>query len=211
MSRIRIPGARDVRATLDGPDDADACVVACPPHLQFGGSRSDSRLRAVGDGLADQGVATLRFDYGPWDEGRGERADAGATLDWVSGRYERVGLFGYSFGGAVALVVAADRGDIAALSALAPASRLEDGSDACEAVATVTCPTLVVCGERDDTVDCRAVADRARTAGHTVESVPADHHFAGRTDRVADIVAAFFVERLADRGANPGGVGEPDR
>lgn len=196
MSRTQIPTSRDVRATLDGPADADACVVACPPHPRYGGRRSDSRLRAVGDALAERGVATLRFDYGPWDGGRGERADAGATLDWAGERYDRVGLFGYSFGGAVALVVAADREDVDALAVLAPASRLDDGSDACEAVAAVPRPTLVVCGERDETVDCAAVADRARTAGHTVESLPSDHHFVGRRSAVGERVADFLSLHL---------------
>ena len=203
MSRIRLPAARDVRATLDGPDDAAACVVACPPHPQHGGSRSDRRLRAVGDALAERGVATFRFDYGAWDEGRGERTDAVSALDWAGERYERVGLFGYSFGGAVALVAAAGRDDVDAVAALAPASGLEDGSDACEAVSRVSCPTLVVCGDRDDTVDCASVAEHARASGHTVETVPSDHHFVGQRERVAGLVATFFLDHLAAAGTGP--------
>jgi alpha/beta superfamily hydrolase len=204
---IFVPGAREVRGTLDAQDEgADSCVVACPPHPRHGGSRSDSRLRAVADALAERGVATLRFDYGPWDEGRGERTDAGSALDWAGERYGRVGLFGYSFGGAVALVVAAGRDDVGAVAALAPAAGLEDGSDASEAVSGLSCPALVVCGERDDTVDCAAVADRARASGHAVETLPADHHFAGQTHRVADAVAPFLVCHLSDRGNAPGRV-----
>ena len=129
--RVRVPGPREVEATLDSPAEEttthDACVVACPPHPQMGGKRTDARLTALGEYLAERGVACLRFDYGPWDEGTGERADAGNALDWAAERYGSVGLFGYSFGSAVALLVASERADVRCVSALAPAPGLPDG------------------------------------------------------------------------------------
>jgi len=213
--RLRLPCPREVSATLDvpadpGPVDADdgrpgpsACVVACPPHPQHGGSRSDARLRAVADALVERGVACLRFDYGPWDEGRGERRDAACALDWASERYDRVGLFGYSFGGAVALGVAADRvdsdgGALDTVAVLAPARELPDGSDAATAVGVVAVPTLVVYGERDHTVDWRPVVETARAAGHAAEGIAADHHFVGQRRRVAETVAPFLAGHLTD-------------
>ena len=197
MSRVPLPGGRDVSATLDAPDGgAVACVVACPPHPKHGGRRSDRRLRAVANGLVDRGVACLRFDYGPWDGGRGERRDAGNALEWASDRYECVGLFGYSFGGAVALWVAADRTDIGAATALAPAPPLSDEGDAVSALDRVDAPMLVVSGERDDAVDWRPVVERARELGHRVESLPADHRFIGRSDDVANAVVPFLVDHL---------------
>jgi len=219
--RLRLPCSRTVRASLDGPEvvsgsDADpasgteseptACVVACPPHPQHGGSRSDPRLRAVADALTEHGVACLRFDYGPWDEGRGERRDAACALDWASERYERVRLFGYSFGGAVALRAAIERdGDdntgqtLDRVAVLAPASTLPDGSDAAAAVGGVTVPTLVVSGERDDTVDWRPVVETAGAAGHAVEAFTADHYFVGQHQQVAATVAPFLAGQPTDR------------
>lgn len=120
---VLIPGGRDVRATLDtaasdGGGDAtgngsraDAVVVACPPHPQQRGHRGDERLTAVSNALTDRGIDCLRFDYGDWDEGYGESTDADNTVGWAVERYERVGLFGFSFGGTVALVTAASRPD----------------------------------------------------------------------------------------------------
>ncbi|MFB6303693.1 MAG: alpha/beta hydrolase, partial [Haloferacaceae archaeon] len=64
---VLVPGGRDVRATLDRTGDADAAVVACPPHPQHGGHRGDERLVAVAERLTDAGVDCLRIDYGPWD------------------------------------------------------------------------------------------------------------------------------------------------
>jgi alpha/beta superfamily hydrolase len=193
---FRVPGPRDVRATV-ADADADVAVVACPPHPQMGGDRHDSRLRAVSDALGDRSIGCLRFDYGPWDEGRAEVTDARNALAWARENFKMVGLFGYSFGGAVALRAAADESDDgrppAAVSLLAPASTLA-GESTADAVDAIACPVQVLYGERDDTVDSVPVAERARDRGHTVETLPADHFFAGQQKRVAEAVATFFAE-----------------
>lgn len=199
--RCRIPGSRDVRATLDTPGttaDSDTLVVACPPHPQHGGDRQDARLRAVSDALGARGVACLRFDYGPWDEGRGEQTDAERALVWAGERFDTVGLFGYSFGGAVALSAASEVAEADApnaLSLLAPAGTLA-GADVAEAVDALACPLQVVAGERDETVDSSAIVERAHQRGNAVELVDADHFFVGQRQRVGTLVADFFGAHL---------------
>ena len=206
MDAVLIPGGRDVRGTLDaagatGADAADAVVVACPPHPQYGGSRSDSRLRAVSDALGARGVDCLRFDYGEWDEGDGERADARNAVMWARDRYERVGAFGYSFGGAIAILAAAGRADLTAVSALAPAARLAGGLDAAEAVADVSAPLQVVYGARDDTADWEPVVAAARDAGGEVVELSADHHFVGQSAKAGETAGEFLAGHLVgDRG-----------
>ncbi|MBX0348526.1 alpha/beta hydrolase [Haloarcula pellucida] len=193
---VHVPGGRRVVATLDSPE-TDRAVVACPPHPRYGGSRSDQRLRAVSDALGPD-VACLRFDYGPWDGGRGERVDAENALAWASERYDAVGLFGYSFGADVALRAAAEVSEDdapAALSVLAPPAALSNGA-AVDALDAIDCPVQVVYGDRDDTVDWRPVVERARELGHAVESVAADHHFVGQAEDVADVVATFLRAHL---------------
>jgi len=206
---ILVPGARDVRGSLDTPDEStgaagtdhpDACVVACPPHPQLGGSRSDKRLTAVADGLKTAGIACLRFDYGSWDEGRGELQDTTAALDWARNRYESVACFGYSFGGCLALAAAADAPDLSAVSALAPAAQIGDAADAVAAVERIGCPEQTVYGERDDTVEWQSVVERARDRGFSVTGVAADHHFVGQTDRVAPLVVSFLSDHVASAG-----------
>jgi len=203
--RVRVPGGRDVRASLDRPEaETDAAVVACPPHPGMGGDRRDRRLRGVSDALLARGVACLRIDYGPWDEGRGERNDARNALEWARERYGRVGLFGYSFGAAVSLLVAADESEAgrapAAVAVLAPPAALGAESDAEPtpgAVDSIACPLQVVYGERDDTVDWEPVVERARERGATIHEVSADHHFVGQHEKVADVVGEFLAGRLA--------------
>jgi alpha/beta superfamily hydrolase len=177
---VIVPSDRDVRGTLDTPDRSD-CVVACPPHPEYGGSRSNPLLRAVSD-IVD--CACLRFDYGAFDDGEGELRDTRAALAWAWDRYDDVSLFGYSFGGCLALVAAAresrDGRSPAAVGALAPAARLTDAVDAVAAVPDIDCPVGVVYGERDATVDAIAVADRVRESGGRVTAVSADHFFVGK-------------------------------
>ena len=194
---VLVPGARDVRATLSSPDDeATVCVVACPPHPQYGGSRSDARLRAVADALADRGIACLRFDYGPWDEGEGERTDCANAVAWARERYDGVGLFGYSFGAGVALSVAGGlaTGDepLCAVSVLAPPAR-SGGEDVAAAVDGIEAPLLVLHGERDDTVDWEPVVAAARKRGAEVVALPGDHFFAGLVERIGEAVGTFVT------------------
>ena len=196
--RVLVPGGRDVRATLDSPA-ADACVVACPPHPQMGGKRTDRRLQAVSDVLAPE-MSTLRFDYGAWDEGYGEVADARNALGWARDRYDTVGLFGYSFGGCVALLAAAAESDEdvppAAVAALAPASRLADDLDATARLTVIDVPGYVCYGERDTTADWGPVVEQARARDWTVESLSADHHFVGQTEQVGESCGGFLRSAL---------------
>ena len=193
---VLVGGPRDVRATLDG-DERDACVVACPPHPQHRGSRSDERLRAVSDALSARGIDCLRIDYGPWAEGAGEVRDAEQAVDHCVEAlgYDRVALFGYSFGGAVALL-AATAVDVAAVSTLAPARRLSDDLDAVAAVASLSVPLQVVFGGRDSTVDCGPVVDAVRSRGGDVVELPADHFFVGQAGKVGARVAPFLADAL---------------
>ncbi|OVE83960.1 CocE/NonD family hydrolase [Natronolimnobius baerhuensis] len=208
MSDVLVPGARDVRGTLDGPDDADTLVVACPPHPQQRGSRSDTRLVAVSDALTEAGIACLRFDYGPWDEGYGERTDVQNAIRWAADRYDRVGLCGYSFGATLAILAAADADPpVTAVSAIAPTARLAADLDACAALSALECPLQIVYGERDTTVEWEPLVDHLQ--GRTPESdgdktrqpvdlvsLAADHFFVSQQQQVADAVSDFLVSRL---------------
>jgi len=195
---VVVPGARDVRATLDSPDEeTDAVVVACPPHPEFGGSRTDRRLVALGEYLGEHGVACLRFDYGDWDEGYGEREDARNAVRWARERYGRVGLFGFSFGGGVATLAAATLDPQPdAVGLLAPASQLTEDLDAAAALADVDAPLVVLYGTRDDTAGWEPLVEAAREQDLTVVEFSADHFFVGQEEKVAAEVGEFLADRL---------------
>jgi alpha/beta superfamily hydrolase len=202
---VLVPGGRDVRGTLDTPDgEARACVVACPPHPQYGGKRTDARLRALSDAVVAEGVACLRFDYGDWDEGRGERTDVRQACRWARERFgeDRVGLFGYSFGGAVALLGAAADGEdgrpLQAVVALAPGAGITGGVDrpVDEALADLAAPVRIVYGSRDTTANWEPVVERARELGLDTVGMSADHHLVGQADKAAGHASEFLLAHL---------------
>jgi hypothetical protein len=223
---VLIPGGRDVRGSLDpasesegkrangsaGPDSSDesaatraesptnraeSVVVACPPHPQHRGHRGDGRLVVVSEALTSAGVDCLRFDYGDWDEGRGELTDTRQALRWADSRYERVGLFGFSFGASLALLAAGSSEvavEVSAVSALAPTARLGPELDVVQALDGVDCPAQVVVGERDTTVEWEPVAERAREVGFEVRELSGDHFFVGQSARVGSVVSEFLLD-----------------
>ena len=213
---VLVPGARDVRATLDTANErasADAVVVACPPHPQHGGTRSDSRLTAVSAALGEREIDCLRFDYGPWDEGRGECRDVRNACRWAIERYDSVGLFGYSFGATMALLAAGDATAEdapevpSAVSALAPDSGgfgsdrtpnadRDDDRDAVRALDSIPSPTQVIYGERDTTVTWEPIVSYARERDLAVEALSADHFFVGQSRKAAARVASFLGSAL---------------
>ncbi|WP_232686326.1 alpha/beta hydrolase [Halobacterium zhouii] len=192
---VLVPGARRVEATLDEPDSgSQSCVVMCPPHPQYRGNRADDRLEAVSEYLVSKGIAALRFDYGDWDEGLGEREDARNALRWADEEYATVGIFGFSFGGSVAALAAATTEiGLCAVSLLAPTAELPAGLNAADALADVDAPLQVVYATRDDTADWEPVVEAARDIDCEVVELSADHFFVGQLDTVAETVGPFLV------------------
>jgi uncharacterized protein len=196
MTDILIPGGRAVRAVLDEPEtDPIGIVVACPPHPQHGGSRTDQRLLAVSEALCGVGIACLRFDYGAWDEGYGEREDVRNAIRWADDEYDDrpVGVFGYSFGASQALLAAATIDQpVGGVVALAPTATLGEDLDAVAALSALESPVRLLYGERDTTVDWEPLTERAGDRCDDVVSLPADHFFLGTREEIARSTADFF-------------------
>ncbi len=215
MSDVLVPGGRDVRGTLeepafDGEEDRngpDAIVVACPPHPQQGGSRSDQRLVAVSQALLEGGIACLRFDYGPWDDGDGECEDVRNAIRWANERYDRVGVFGYSFGATLALLASAGDSaegavsvDVDAVAALAPTVRLADDLDALDALEGAELPVFVLYGERDTTVEWEPIVEETTERGDESVGFSSDHFFLGKHDDIGSAVRTFFERAVVASG-----------
>lgn len=193
---VLVPGRRDVRATLDRPKSPTTSgIVACPPHPEHGGHRADGRLTAISDALTERGLACLRFDYGPWTGGSGEQSDAAQAIEWLQAQYESVGLFGYSFGAAIAITVAPNQ-PVSAVSVLAPPAQVGDVTDIAQSLATIRHPVQVVYGSRDTTVEWTPVVEQARKMDATVVEVAGDHFFVGQFQVIAEPIAEFFTQQL---------------
>ena len=137
--RVRIPVGED--DSLDGfylAGRSDATVI-----LFAGYARDHRRVWRYGRFLNERGLHVVTVDFRsargsarkPTTLGHWELRDARATLEWVRQhpvlRSHRVALFGESLGGSVALALAAERPDVAAVVADCPFASadaaIEDG------------------------------------------------------------------------------------
>jgi fermentation-respiration switch protein FrsA (DUF1100 family) len=126
LTREDVTLANEIAAWLYRPEGASACVV-----MAHGLSAvRDMRLPAYAERFAAAGLAALLFDYRYFGASGGEPrqvVDIGAQLeDWRTAiayarrNFERVGLFGSSFGGGLVLELCAKEDAIAAAVAQCP-------------------------------------------------------------------------------------------
>jgi fermentation-respiration switch protein FrsA (DUF1100 family) len=131
--RIPVPAGGELAASFDAPPGATACVVM---GHGFGLPRqagTDPLAAALGAG----GLASLRFDYRHINEGSGaeprqlisapvQREDWRAALAWARDRpgIDRIGAWGYSFGGARLIEMTAEGNGIAAAATRCPNSNV---------------------------------------------------------------------------------------
>jgi alpha/beta superfamily hydrolase len=90
-------------------------ALVCHPHPLGGGTMHNKVVFRAAAGLLDAGLTTLRFNFrsvgastGMHDDGRGEKEDVQAALDYLSENYkgEEITLAGFSFGSRVGIEAA---------------------------------------------------------------------------------------------------------
>lgn len=192
-------GRRDIEGDLDSAGDSVGVVVACPPHPAFGGSRTDRRLGAVSEGLVEVGIDCLRFDYGQWDGGPGERDDTVDAISWGIEHYDHVGVFGYSFGGSMAILAGSITGvSLAGVSVLAPSVQIahETDLDVMAAFRSLPCDVQILYGGRDETAEWRPIVEAAKQRGCEVVEMSADHFFVGQNKAITEVVVPFFNRHI---------------
>jgi len=145
-------------------------------------------------GLVRAGCAVLRFNFrgvgrsgGEFDQGRGERDDFRAAVDYIASRYPGVEVWaaGASFGAYVALTAGADDDRVCALIAIAPPVDRYDFS----AVKRSTKPKFIVHGEEDELIPVKVVREFYAQLPEPKELVTIDranHLFDGQATEVGD-------------------------
>jgi len=179
-------------------------VVICHPHPLYGGDMHNNVVVALARAITERGIAVLRFNFrgaggseGSFGGGAGERADARAALTFLRQRPEvdpeRMGIAGYSFGAAVALL-AADA-DLKAVVAVSTPTIARDLAEI-----RLTCPVLLVVGENDEVAPPTRLAGLDAYIGPRAEMIMipgADHFWSGDEAELATMVADFFARMLA--------------
>lgn len=193
---IRGP-AGQLEIVVDSPAGQPAGIaLVAHPHPLYGGTLENKVVYTLARAFVELGCVAVRPNFrgvgdseGTHDAGVGEVDDLDAALAWAQASFGNlpVHLAGYSFGSAVQTQLAERlrlRG--------APVARLVLVGTAVtmgRAHSPVPKGTLVIHGERDDTIPLAAVLDWARPQELPVVVIPsADHFFHSRLATLRHLV-----------------------
>jgi uncharacterized protein len=175
---------------------ARGMAIVAHPHPLFGGSLDNKVVQTLARSLAELGYVAWRPNFrgvgaseGRHDEGRGEVADLAAVLAHAragASSADAVVLAGFSFGAAMQTLLAEQL-----RAAGRPVARMVLVGIAVNHFTLPAVPpdSLLIHGERDETVPLAAVLDWARPHELPVIVLPgADHFFHGRLHLLRTIV-----------------------
>jgi alpha/beta superfamily hydrolase len=137
--------------------DSDRLAVVAHPHPAHGGTMHNKVVYRAAQALNQARVATLRFNFrgvglseGAYDEGRGERDDLRAVLDYAGQRYavRQLIVGGFSFGAWVGLDVGCRDPRVGALVGIGTPLRILRGG-ALDGLSSCAKPKLFVQGTQD--------------------------------------------------------------
>lgn len=222
VERIQFPAGQHL---LEGElaYDEGACspiggAVLAGSHPLLGGNMHNNVVRGLGDGLAERGLATLRFNYRGVGRSQGcpvdvaqhmaefwETSHVPGEMDlWrdvqgaadflypIVGPGKRLTLIGYSFGCALLPSLCLSEPP-AALVLIAPPLDKHDYSEFTKA----KCPLLVIASDNDFTCNPERLREWFATLPPQKELIQApmdNHFFRGHEAWLADIVFAFLQE-----------------
>ena len=174
------------------------------PHPLFGGTMHNKVVFRAASALSDAGLVVLRINFrgvgqstGEHDEGRGEREDARAGLDYLAENYpaQKITLCGFSFGARVGLEVGMTDDRVTRLISIGtPVDKYDFGHlRFCEK------PILFLHGTEDEhgNVDkLEKLAEQVRNAESVIVS-GADHFFSKQLDAVDETIRQWAEEVTA--------------
>ncbi len=213
--RLGLAGeAGNIEVAVSAVAEPNGIAVIAHPHPLFSGSMDNKVVTTLMRAFNECGVTVWRFNFrgvgkseGVHDDGPGEVRDAiqvisAATTDWPA-----LPLFiaGFSFGGAVMLRAQMDVASQEQLpntatrpmhcALVAPAMWQRFGG---ETPPNVALSSLIVHGDKDDTVALEEVMNWARPQGLPVTVIPdGEHFFHGRLNVLKDITSNWCRGRLA--------------
>src|SRR5277367_4209020 len=150
--------AGELEALLNaGAADAPYAALVCHPHPLGGGTMHNKVVYHAMKALGSFGFPVLRFNFrgtglsaGEHDEGRGERDDVRAAIDWLDREFHLPILFaGFSFGANVGLRACCEDQRVKGLVALGTPVHAEGRDYHYEFLSRCGVPKLFVSGDRD--------------------------------------------------------------
>jgi alpha/beta superfamily hydrolase len=168
------PAGRIECAVDSPPGNARGRALIAHPHPQFGGTLDNKVVQTLARALVELGYESWRPNFrgvgeseGSYDAGRGEVDDLDAVLAHLNS--ETFALAGFSFGAVMQAKLARRKTPERMVLVGVAVANFE--------VPPVPAGTLVIHGERDETVPLAAVLDWARPQELPVVLVPGADHF----------------------------------
>jgi alpha/beta superfamily hydrolase len=198
------PAGRLELALDEAGGNVAAVAVICHPHPLQQGTMQNKVVTTLARTFANLGAVAIRFDFrgvgdseGSHADGVGERDDAAAVVAYGRERWPGLPLYlgGFSFGGAVALAIAASVAPRGLVTVAPPVARLGPG------FVPPDCPWLLVHGSADDVVPAGPVVEWAAALAappRIVQLAGVGHFFHGHLNALSAAVTDFFA---ADFGA----------
>ncbi|MEA3192668.1 MAG: uncharacterized protein QOD26_1001 [Betaproteobacteria bacterium] len=175
-----------IECAVDAPEgESRGRALIAHPHPQFGGTLDNKVVQTLARAFVGLGYEAWRPNFrgigeseGAYDQGNGEVDDLLAVYEKISGAAV---LAGFSFGAAMqAMLATRVKSERMVLVGVAVTNFH---------VPPVPAGTLVIHGERDETIPLAAVLDWARPQGLAVTLVPdADHFFHRKLDVLRALV-----------------------
>jgi alpha/beta superfamily hydrolase len=190
-----------IELIIDTPDQVRGIALVCHPHPLFHGANTNKVAHTLARAFRDLGYAALRPNFrgvgksvGSHDNGGAETEDMLSVIAWAQSRWGGLplALGGFSFGAYVQTRVAARLAD----SITPPGRIVLVGTAAGEVTGarsytTLPVPkdSLIIHGERDETVALANVMEWAEPQELPVVVVPgADHFFHGKLHIIRSII-----------------------
>jgi uncharacterized protein len=213
---LRGPAGRLEALLNAGRDDAPYSVLVCHPHPLGGGTLHNKVVFHAMKSFQSFGLPVLRFNFrgtglseGKHDQGRGEREDVRAALDWLAKEFARPILFaGFSFGAAVGMEACCGDRRVSGLIGLGLPVAAEGRTYEYGFLKACTQPKLFISGTHDQFGPKALVAATVASAASPAEMVwveGAEHFFVGKLDQVQAAIREWIERNFALQQTGPGG------
>ncbi|HTK94397.1 MAG TPA: alpha/beta family hydrolase [Terriglobales bacterium] len=174
-----------------GDPSATHAALVCHPHPLYGGTMHNKVVFHAMKALSGFGFPVLRFNFrgaglseGKHDEGRGEREDVKAALDWLHAESGLPIVFaGFSFGTAAGMPAACADANVVAIISIGTPSAVEGRAYTYDYLAQCAKPKLFLSGGNDQygpQDELKRIVAGAADPKHLVVIPGVDHFFAGK-------------------------------
>jgi alpha/beta superfamily hydrolase len=207
VDNLRGPAGRLEALFNEGRPDAPYAAVVCHPHPLFGGTMHNKVVYHAMKTFQEFGLPVLRFNFrgaglseGTHDNGRGEKDDLRAALDWMQQEHNRPILFaGFSFGSSVGLRVCCGDARVKGIVALGMPVQAGGREYQYSFLPGCTQAKLFISGAEDKYAPQEAIEAAVASAAPPAKLVlieGADHFFVGKLERMQQALSGWIAEHF---------------